>query len=84
MTPHTTLHAYLRNGLTGLYFNGTNFSAQTQREAKAIDGGSAAALIADLWLLRSVWGEHVQVVREQRTALTLDGDTLTSAGRWVR
>jgi hypothetical protein len=82
-SPYVSLNAYLRNGLTGLYFNGRNFSALSQREAKAIDGGSAESLIADLWLLRSVWGEHVEVVREERTALVLNGVSLTTASRWV-
>jgi hypothetical protein len=81
--PVTTLNCYLLNSATGLYFDGRNFSAPSQREAKAIDGGSAAALIADLWLLRSVWGPHVTVDREQRTGLTLAGEDFTTAGRWV-
>lgn len=75
---HNTTHmnTYLRNTITGLYYDGTAFNAPNMIVARAVNADAAA-------FARHFWN-NVEVVWEQPTGLTLDGVTFTSAARWVR
>jgi len=45
----------LRNKLTGLFFDGTNFSAEDALKAKRVGNVSEVAI-------KSIWGENTQVI----------------------
>jgi len=45
----------LRNKLTGLFFDGTNFSAEDALKAKRVGNASEVAI-------KSIWGENTQVI----------------------
>jgi hypothetical protein len=46
----------LRNKLTGLFFDGTNFSAEDALKAKRVNGDVSEVAI------KSIWGENTQVI----------------------
>ena len=46
----------LRNKLTGLFFDGTNFSAEDVLKAKSVSGDVSEVAI------KSIWGENTQVI----------------------
>jgi hypothetical protein len=46
----------LRNKLTGLFFDGTNFSAEDALKAKRVSGDVSEVAI------KSIWGENTQVI----------------------
>ena len=71
------MNYYIRNAITGLYYDGRSCSTAGQGLAWPF------ALPPHPAFIRATWGPHAEVVRESLTALTLDGKTMTSSGRWV-
>jgi hypothetical protein len=70
----------LRNKLTGFFFNGTNFSAESpfgrfsNGEGIAADAGSAAVILTgeqNEIAIRSIWGENAQVIEVSEAQLEL-------------